>query len=351
MNFYNLLQLNPDKIKEMAKESSTVGGKIYYGFTVTFRAVIIVAFCILFCTILNTLFGEENSALSVVLVILVLMLRFVNFGYRIQDTLVTFAAALAILVFAPSLALSLPAVPAFFVHLIAIFALMSIACQEPRMGFAGLFGFAYVYLVGNSVQGAALVQRAGMGLVGYLICAAILIYHHRKKNTDVHFLDLLRGFRFTKRVNLWQIRGALGLALLLTAAIALDVPRFTWMGFACSTLLMQFPCSGDVHSRFIERVQGAVVGSALFFLLCQLIPESALTIVGLLGGVALGFCSDYRWKTIVICFGALSIAAGIYGILDATLIRICNNVIGALFGLIFAWLFDRLIVRRLAPEA
>lgn len=64
--------------------------------------------------------------------------------------------------------------------------------------------------------------------------------------------------------------------------------------------------------------------------------------MGPLGGLCLGFCTDYRYKTAMNCFGALMLGAGIYGIQGAVILRIVDTVLGVAF----AFLKDRNLIRR-----
>ncbi len=349
-NYYNLLKLNPDMILDRLKSSDTFGQKFYYGFVFVTRAILIVCFCVLFVSVLTYFFGEENSAMAVVLVVMVLTFRFVHFRYRISDTLINLAIMLLIYTFAPALSLIAPAWTIPFIHIISMFIVLSVACQKPEMGLGGLIGFSYCYLVGNAVTGEALIERAEMALVGFIICGAIMFYEHRKKDKDVKFRHLFFSFSFKNPVSLWQIRMALGVGIILAFGHILDIPRFMWLGFACQTMLARYPLSKSTHVRFIERITGVVVGSLFFMLMGMTFPNISMEMVGLLSGVVLGFFSKYTWETIVICFGALSVAAPIYGVMGASLLRIINNVCGAVFGLLFSQFFDWLAVKRLLPQ-
>lgn len=68
--------------------------------------------------------------------------------------------------------------------------------------------------------------------------------------------------------------------------------------------------------------------------------------MGPLGGLCLGFCTDYRYKTAMNCFVALMLGAGIYGIHGAVILRVVDTVLGVTFGLIFAALFHRVAAVR-----
>ncbi len=348
--YYNSLKMEPDKILEKLKASDKLSEKFFYGFVFATRAVIIFAFCVLFVSTLTHFFGEENQPLGVVLVVMVLTLRFVHFGYCITDTLINLAIMLAVFTFAPALSLVAPAWSVFFIHIIAMFILLLVACQKPQMGLGGLFGFSYCYLVGNAVTGELLVQRSEMALVGFIICGAIMVYEHRHKDRKVRFRHLLFSFDFKSAVSQWQVRMAVGVGFILALGQVLNIPRFMWMGFACSTMLARFPLSKNTHERFIERIIGIVVGSVGFMILCLIFPNMSMDLIGMLGGIVLGYFARYTWKTIIICFGALSVAAPLYGVVGASIMRIVNNVFGAVFAMLYARFYDWLMVRRMVPQ-
>ncbi len=349
-NFYQLLNMNEGGLKRKIHESATVGGKLYYWFVLAFRAFLVVCFAVLFVSLGSTFFGSENSSMAVVLLVMVLTIRFVHFRYCITDTLVMLAGAMAIFTFAPTLAVIAPAWAKFFIHFAAIFALVCITVQKPEMGLGGLIGFSYVYLVGNAVTGDALIRRAGLAVAGYIICAAIMIHKHRNKDKDVRFHHFLQQFKVSSLTNLWQLRMASGLALCLTLGEVLHIPRFMWMGFACSTMLVRYPYHREEHERFLERVEGCIIGCIGFIILCNIIPESTYALIGLVGGFFLGFCAKYRWKTAVICFGALSQAIGLFGVTGAAVLRILENILGATFAMVYMDAYDKFIASKLAPE-
>ena len=139
---------------------------------------------------------------------------------------------------------------------------------------------------------------------------------------------------------------ALGVSLVMTAGQVFGVERFMWMGFACASLLSEYPYSGKVFTRFWQRIVGAIAGSLAFFVLYLILPESLHALMGPLGGLCLGFCTDYRYKTAMNCFGALMLGAGIYGIHGAVILRVVDTILGVTFGLIFAALFHRVAAVR-----
>lgn len=104
MRFYDALQMDPAVLKPKIAACDTKQEKLYYWSAMALRSVLIVAFAIVFISLLSGLFGADNTPLAVALFCMMLGIRFVNFEYCIGDSLVTLAAVLAILVLAPSAA-------------------------------------------------------------------------------------------------------------------------------------------------------------------------------------------------------------------------------------------------------
>ncbi len=341
MKFYNALQLDPSILKRNIAACDSRQEKIYYWIVMALRSVLIVAFAIVFISLLSSVFGSDNTPLAVALFCMMLGIRFVNFEYCIGDSLITLAAVLAILVLAPCGAAVLPSILLIPLHFIAFFALLYMTTQRPEMGNGGIYSFAYIYLTGNPVVGEALVRRGLLALVGYLICGAILFAKHREQHKTVRFHQVIRKFTLSSPVHLWQLRMALGVSLVMTAGQVFGVQRFMWMGFACASLLSEYPYSSNTTTRFWQRILGTIAGSGAFFLLYLLTPQAFHSLMGPLGGLCLGFCTDYRYKTAMNCFGALMLGAGIYGLQGAVLLRIADTILGVTFGLVFAAIFHR----------
>lgn len=346
MSFYQSLQMDPSVLKKRIAQCETVREKTFYWTAMAIRSVLIVAFAIVFISLLSGLFGQENTPLAVAVFCIMLGIRFVNFEYCIRDSLLTLAIALAILVFAPSLAGIAPPILVPFIHFVGFFTLLYITTQRPELGNGGLYSFAYVYLTGNPVYGVSLEKRVLLALVGYAICGLILWAKHRHAHGDVRFHHLILKFDVKNPVILWQLRMAVGVSLILTAGQVFGVPRFMWMGFACASLLSEYPYSSNTLPRFWQRIIGVLVGSGLFLIVYQITPEAFHSLMGPLGGLCLGFCTDYRYKTAMNCFGALMLAAGIYGVQAAVFLRIIDTILGVCFGTIFALIFHKLIAKK-----
>jgi len=350
MKFYDALQMDPAILKRKISVCDTREDKAYYWAAIAIRSVLIVAFAIVFISLLSSVFGADNTPLAVALFCILLGIRFVNFEYCIRDSLLTLAAALAILVLGPSAAAVLPPLFLIPLHFVCFFSLLYITTQRPEMGNGGLYSFAYIYLTGNPVVGEALIRRGLLALTGYVLCGAILFAKHRHQHKEIRFHHVIQKFDLSQPVYLWQLRMALGVSLVMTAGQVFGVKRFMWMGFACASLLSEYPYSHNTFPRFWQRIVGAVAGSCLFFVLYLLLPESLHSLLGPLGGLCLGFCTDYRYKTAMNCLGALMLGTGIYRLQGAVALRITDTVMGVTFGLVFAMIFHQLVASRFSPE-
>lgn len=346
IKFYDALQLDPSVLKRKIAQCETRREKNRYWAIMVVRALLIVSFSIVFIGGLSGLFGADNTPMAVALFCILLGIRFVNFEYCIKDSLVTLAASFGILLLMPAVVTVVPPLVVLPLHFLAFFAILYMTTQQPELGNGGLYNFAYIYLVGNPVYGEALARRALLTLVGYLICGTILFVKHRKQHSSVRFLHVVMKFDLKNLAHLWQLRLAMGVSLVLTAGQFFGVERFMWMGFACASLLSEYPYSGNTSTRFWQRILGVLVGSGVFFVLFLMIPDALHPLIGPLGGLCLGFCTDYRYKTAINCLGALMLGAGIYGLQGAIVLRIVDTIFGVVFGMVFALVFHKLIAVR-----
>lgn len=350
MKFYDALQMDPSVLKKKIALCQTRQEKLYYWFAMALRSMLTVAFAIVFISTLAKLFGQENSPMAVALFCILLGIRFVNFEYCIGDSMINLAVAFAILLLAPTIVTIVPSFAVVFTHFVSFFALLYITSQRPELGNGGLFNFAYIYLVGNPVHGEALCRRALLTLVGYVICGTILFAKHRHMHKGARFAHVIKRFDLSNMAHLWQLRMAVGVSMVLTAGQLFGVKRFMWMGFACASLLSQYPYNANTTTRFWQRIVGVVAGSGLYYIIAMILPESLHPMMGPFGGFCLGFCTDYRFKTAINCFGALMMASGIYGIQGAAILRIEDTIMGVIFGWVIAVLFHKLVGSRFTNE-
>ena len=202
-----------------------------------------------------------------------------------------------------------------------------------------------MFLAGNPVTGASFINRCWVTLIGFVVCGAIFYAKHRKKHQNVRFLELSGKFSMASSKNRWQLRLSLGISLLLLIGAIFELKQWVWAGFACSSLLSYYS-PGGVKERYGLRIAGTILGSVAFYVVYQITPPMFHSLFGPLCGVVLGFCVDYKYKTAINCFSALLLAAGLYGLGSALLLRIANNLLGVAFACLFGFAYQMLVSRK-----
>ena len=136
MRFYDALQLEPAILKRKIAACGTNQEKLYYWAAMAVRSALIVAFAIVYISVLSGVFGSDNTPLAVASFCIMLGIRFVNFEYCIGDSLLTLTAALCILVLAPSAAAVIPPIFLIPLHVVSFFSFLGVAFG---LVFAALF--------------------------------------------------------------------------------------------------------------------------------------------------------------------------------------------------------------------
>ena len=334
MSFYDKLQLDPYALKQMihTNDSSIERKKLFL--IMFFRSVLLVGFAIVFISVINLIFGVENQYLSVILFCMLLSIRFVDFGYKLSQSIVGLGMILAAFFVIPLVMQVNSIFLKFIFNVILLGMILLLTSDNPKMGNPGLYSFAYVFLSGTSIQlnQSQLIARAWLLGTFFILFSLLFIIKHGRK----HIKRSLRNTLFERGVlskkNLWLMYYALGIGLVLTLGYLSNIKRYMWVGIAFSSLISIYELS-DIIGRFVDRLVGVVTGSILFIVLAQLIP---VNILGILGGISLGLCTTYRFKNIFNCFGALALATMLFGGSQAVILRISNNILGLLLG--FAYL-------------
>lgn len=344
MRFYDALQLDPSCLKQKIRAAELPGERRKLMAAMAARALLIVLFAIVTISPVSTVFGPENSAMAVAMFCVLLGLRFVDFGYCIKDSLINLAVVFLLLLIAPVTAANVNPLLAAVIHFAAFFIILFMTSDQPEMGNAGIYTFAYIYLSGNPVTGDLLWKRALLTLVGYLLCATILFVKHRKKNPEIRFWDMVSQFRLSNKKTQWHIQLALGVGILLALGSFLHLPRMMWAAFACGSILGCYSATAvESKNRVVQRMVGACAGSLVFFLAYPLMPQSLRPLFGPLGGICLGFCTDYRYKTACNCIGALFMATALYGVQGSVFLRVMDNFLGVAFGYVFLVLYQKVM--------
>ena len=101
-----------------------------------------------------------------------------------------------------------------------------------------------------------------------------------------------------------------------------------------------------IKQRMLQRIIGAAVGCLLFCMLFLMLPAEFHSLIGPLGGLCMGFCVDYKWKTAVNCLGALMIASNMYGLSYSVVLRLTDTLIGVVFAVCFFFVYERVFMEK-----
>lgn len=300
-------------------------------------------FCVAVVSLYSKFIGNDNSVVGVTVLLAVLVLRQADFGIRTSHGLLSIAGIFAILMTAPRFANTLSPVPAFAVNVIAILLLMILGCHNVIMYNHSTFVLGYLLLLGYDVTGQEYALRIAGLFIGMLICMAIFYKNQKNRPYRRTFLDLFREFDIRSARSRWYLKLTLIVSSAMLFMNLLGLPRAMWAGIACMSVCLPF--TEDCASRAGNRGLFNIVGCLLFIVLYLALPESMYPYIGMIGGIGVGYSAGYAWQTAFNTFGALSIAAGLFGMPAAVALRIGANVFGAAYTVICNKVVDKIAER------
>lgn len=340
MTFYQELQLSSVGSKQLIKNTTDPKEKRRHILIYNFKVYLVMAFCVAVVSLYSKLTGSNNSVVGVTVLLAVLVLRQADFGIRTTHGLFCIAGIYGILMIGPRIANSVSAVPAFAVNIICIMLLMILGCHNVIMYNHSTFVLGYLLLLGYDVTGAEYIKRVEGLLVGMILCMVIFYKNQKNRSYRRTFLDLFREFNLNSARGRWYLKLTLIVSSAMLFMNLLGLPRAMWAGIACMSVCLPF--TEDCIARSGKRWQFNIVGCAIFIILYLVLPESMYPYIGMIGGIGVGYSAGYAWQTAFNTFGALSIAAGLFGMPAAVALRIGANVFGAAYTIFCNKVIDRL---------
>ena len=249
-----------------------------------------------------------------------------------REGLLSIAGIFGILMAGPRLANIVPPLAAFAVNAVCILLLMILGCHNVIMYNHSTFVLGYLLLLGYDVTGKEYTFRVIGLLVGMVICMIVFYKNQRNRAYRRTFLDLFREFDLKSARSRWYVKLTLIVSSAMLFMNLLGLPRAMWAGIACMSVCLPF--TEDCIPRSVSRGMFNVVGCLLFIVLYLVLPKSMYPYIGMIGGIGVGYSAGYPWQTAFNTFGALSIAAGIFGMPAAIALRIGANVLGAAYTVI-----------------
>lgn len=336
MTFYEELQLNQAGSKSYISSFKNSRDKWKHTGIYLFKILLNIAFCTAFIAVYSMLFGAENSVAGLAVLLCVMVFRSADLGIRASHGTCNILIVFALLAAGPKLSNMLPAGWAFCINAIFIMLFMVLGCHNVIMFNHSTLVLAYLLLQGYDVTGEAFERRLAGLFAGAVMTAAVYYRNHRKKVYKRTFKSIFQEFDLSSARTQWQLRFTLTISSALFLASLLHLPKTMWIGIAAMSVCVPF--RKDMAERTKYRAPGNILGSILFLAAYFLLPESALSYMGILGGIGTGLSASYGWQTAFNAFSSLALAVPVFGLPFAVFLRIFHN----LFGSLYAWLFERL---------
>ena len=80
-----------------------------------------------------------------------------------------------------------------------------------------------------------------------------------------------------------------------------------WAGIAAMSVLLPFRT--DIKKHVCGRIPGNLLGGLIFFLIFPHLPAGLYSVVGIVGGIGVGFSASYGWQAVFNSLGAMMISA------------------------------------------
>ena len=344
MTLYQELQLSSVGSKQLIHSTTDKKEKRRHILIYNFKVYLVMAFCVALVTLYSKLTGNENSVVGVTVLLALLVLRQADFGIQTKHGLISIAGIFMILIVGPRLANILPVFGTFAVNIVCIFLLMILGCHNVIMYNHSTFVLGYLLLYGYDVSGESYRMRVVGLAVGMVVCMAVFYKNQKNRPYRRTFLDLFREFDIRSARNLWYIKLTFIVSSAMLIVTLLGLPRAMWAGIACMSVCLPF--TQDCPPRAVDRGLFNIVGCALFIVLYLILPESMYSMIGIIGGIGVGYSAGYKWQTAFNTFGALAIASSLFGMPMAVALRVGINVISAVYTVILNKLTDYMHIKR-----
>lgn len=343
MSFYKELQLETPQSVSMIKASKSKKEKIYHIAVLFFRVFITILFSILAITVFTSLFEEENRMAGVVILLSVLMFRNVDLRIKLSHSILSILIIYAVLIFAPhlaNLACGIHPLIALPIHLVSIFAIALLGCRNLDTYNQFVVVLAYLLLYGYDVTGEAYLFRIAGLSAGTLLIVLIYFVKHKNKKYKETLKDVFKEFNIRSARTSWQIKLTLSLSTLLAFGELIGIPRIMWAGIAAMSVLI--PLYKNIPKRSGKRMIGNIAGGALFAALYSILPNSVISLIGIIGGFGNALSTKYQLQAMFNSLGAMSIAVAVFGSMQgAVFYRIADNIIGAVYAILFGLVFHK----------
>ena len=341
MNFYQSMQLGAVNLKPLIKKTEDKKQKQKYITAFILKNFLCLLFCMAVVTAFSMIFSDENSVVGVVTVMGILTFRFSNFDFDVKQSALAILGIFAIYMIFPTLAsVSTPWIK-FIINFVAIIAILILSCHNTIYSNQSILVLSYLLLYGYPVSTvSSYTYRIGALAIGGIIVATIFYIKQRKVKFENKFIDIIKDFNLSNERSRWQLKLTLAICSSILIGDILNLPRTMWIGFACMSIVQ--PNKAQVDTRCKERIPYVTIGCIMYCILYFILPAQYVVLIGIIGGIMVGFSATYKWQTVFNAFGALSSAVPLLGFNVAIIFRIVDNIFGAIYGNLFSKLFDKI---------
>lgn len=339
MTFYQELQLNAAGSKALIRITEEKKERIRHLLIYNFKVYLVVAFCFAAVTLFSLIFGNENSIAGVSVLLALLVLRQADFGIQTPHGLLCIMGIFSILMTGPHLSNLVSPFPGFIINFICILTLMFLGCHNVIMSNHSTFVLSYLILQGYDVNGHSLAMRTAGLFCGMILCMAVFYIKQKNRPHKRKFEDLFHEFDPRSLRNRWYFKLTVCVSTAMLLASLLGIPRVMWVGIACMSVCLPF--QKDLEVRAKARGIYNIAGCLIFLVIYTVLPESLHPMIGIIGGIGVGYSAKYPWQTVFNTFGALSVASGAFGVIGAVILRIVTNAASAVYTAVLGLLFDQ----------
>lgn len=341
MTFYDELQLNQSGSKQLIHNAQGRKEKLRHSSIYLFKIFITMAFCMAFVIGYSLIFGADNSIVGVVSLLFILVFRNIDLSFHTLHAIPSLMFIFAILAIGPRLGNSSNIFVELLVNIICIFLLMFLGCHNVMMFNHSTLVLSYLLLYGYDVSGALYLKRLEGLALGALITGIIYYRNHHNKTYELKFKNLIEEFSIRSDRTKWQLSLTIAVSSCLFISRLIHLPRAMWAGIAVMSVISPIP---EQHKEKVKaRILGNMIGAFLVFLIYNYCPDVMYSNIGILGGIGVGLSATYGFQSVFNTFGAISVAATLFGFPAAFFYRVFNNTLGAVYGLFFHKFFCKAI--------
>lgn len=339
MTFYQAMQVGANVMKPLIKDTQSKKLKQKYITAFILKNILCLIFCILVVTSFAKVFGNENSIVGVVTILGVLTFRFSNIDFDVKQSSFTLFGVFCIFMVGPYVSNLVGPVLRSIINFIFIMIILILTCHNVMLSNQSILVLSYLLLCGYEVNDInALINRV-LGLaIGGIIVASIFYIKQRKVKFENKLSDIIKDVNLSNDRTKWQLKIAFGICTSMLIGELLHLPRTMWIGIACMSIIQ--PNKEVVEFRFKNRILFTFLGCLLYFIIYSAIPVKFRDLIGMLGGIMVGFSATYQWQVIFNAFGGLTSAIPVLGLEGALIIRLLNGCFGSIYSRVYDKIFD-----------